>query len=69
MEEKKELDRIFRSIAVSLRPKAWAMRTLVAIPRPIRNAGISMMIGRQAATAATALCPRSLPTQIRLIMP
>ena len=27
------------------------------------------VIGDPAATAATALCPRSLPTQIRLIMP
>ena len=54
IEAKKELDRIFLSIAVSLRPKAWAIRTLVAIPRPMRNAGISMMIGREADTAATA---------------
>ena len=30
IEVKKEFDRIFLSIAVSLRPKAWAIRTLVA---------------------------------------
>jgi hypothetical protein len=55
IEVKKELARIFRSRAVSLRPNACAIRTLVAIPRPIRNEGINIMIGREADTAATAV--------------
>ena len=54
-------------------PGKWIWRLVAALIVVAVAAGViralSARKAQQAATAATALCPRSLPTQIRLIIP